>query len=80
MPMGVAGVSGMRRFVIVEDPPEHKTPPLVPTSLFKTWDAVLEPGYSLMTLRGAGVVTHLSDVTVSQHQTVIMMVLEKTNG
>eukprot|EP00973_Karenia_brevis_P056060 7797266-Karenia_brevis.AAC.1 len=73
MPMGVAGVSGTCRFVIVEDPPEHKTPPLVPISLSKTWDAVLEPRYSLMTLRDVGVVTQLSDITESQYQTVNMM-------
>eukprot|EP00973_Karenia_brevis_P020920 2877025-Karenia_brevis.AAC.1 len=71
--MGVAGVSGTCRFVIVEDPPEHKTPPLAPMSLLKTWDVVLEPRYSLMILGDAGVVTQLRDVTESQHPTVNMM-------
>eukprot|EP00973_Karenia_brevis_P067163 9339654-Karenia_brevis.AAC.1 len=73
MPMGVARVSGMCRLVTVEDPPEHKTPPSVPISPLKTWDAVSEPRYSLMTLRDAGLVTQLSDVTESQNQTVNMM-------
>eukprot|EP00973_Karenia_brevis_P067718 9421043-Karenia_brevis.AAC.1 len=56
MPMGVAGTSGVCRFLIVEDPPEAETPTLVPISLLETWDAVLEPKHSLMTPRDAGMV------------------------
>eukprot|EP00973_Karenia_brevis_P036124 4981425-Karenia_brevis.AAC.1 len=65
--MGVAGVSGICHWLIVEDPPGHRTPPLVPISLVKVWDAVLEPKQSLMTLREAGVTPQLCDVKESQH-------------
>ena len=44
MPVGIAGVPGICRFVILEDPLERsETPPLVPIKLWNNVDLVIEP-------------------------------------
>ena len=44
VPVGIAGVPGLCRFVISEDPSEKAaTPQLVPIKLLKQFDSVIEP-------------------------------------
>ena len=55
VPIGMAGVCGTCRFVILEDPsPQNTTPPLIPINYLKTVDVVIRPKHEIMTLAEAG--------------------------
>ena len=74
VPVGLAGVNGTCRFVILEDPcPENATPPLIPINYLKKVDAVIRPKHEIMTLAGAGKTTKLVSIPRTQHQTTSMM-------
>ena len=74
VPVGMAGVCGTCRFVILEDPsPKNTTPPLIPINYLKTVDAVLRPKHELMTLAEDGNSTKLVSIPRTQHQTTSTM-------
>ena len=52
MPTGFAGVNGMTRWVVLDEEPDQKIPPLIPNKLLISLDAVIEPRQKLLTLRG----------------------------
>ena len=74
MPTGIAGVSTVSRWVILEDPPreERRTPPLIPITLLKRLDAVHDIGRKRLLLRKAKTSTICEEVD-SGHQSVSMM-------
>ena len=75
VPTAVAGVPGIVAWLVVEDPsPDSHTPALLPISLLKQWDTVLEPACKVMTLRTFGQSTLVCDANSNApHQTVSMM-------
>ena len=74
IPIGMAGVCGACRFVILEDPPpQNTTLPLIPINYLKNVDAVLRPKHEIMILAEAGVTTKLASIERIQHQKTSMM-------
>ena len=74
VPVGLAGVCGTCRFVILEDPcPENITPPSSPINYLKKVDAVIRPKHEIMSLAEAGKTTRLVSIPRTQHQTTSMM-------
>ena len=60
MPTGLAGVNGVSKWVVLDEPdPNHRVPPLIPITLLKELDAVIEPKEKRVTLRFTGSVTEL---------------------
>ena len=50
MPAGFAGVNGMTRWVVLDEEPDQKIPPLIPNKLLIHFDAVIEPKQKLVDL------------------------------
>ena len=51
MPTGIAGVNGLTRWMILDDPGEEKIPPCVPNTLLIKLDARIEPARDLVIFR-----------------------------
>ena len=69
VPIDMAGVCGLCRFVMLDDPfSKATTPPLISMNLLKEMDAVLRPKHEIMTLAEAGVTTKLVSIERTQHQ------------
>ena len=80
MPTGLAGVNGVSRWVILDEPDSKQNiPPLIPITLLKELDAVIEPRERRLTLRFSGSVTKLEELE-SGHQTMLLMDFEADNG
>ena len=80
MPTGLAGVDGLSRWVDLDEPdPKRRVPPLIPITLLKELDAVIEPKEKRLTLRLKGSVTELEELE-SGHQTMLMMDFDTDDG
>ena len=80
MPTGIAGINGLTRWMILDDPEEERIPPCVPNTLLMQLDACVEPARNKVTFRRyQGDRQVMMHRLPTGHQTISMMMFEE-NG